>query len=221
MLHFMEPHQTSSLRLGAILAGGQSRRYGSMKHLAEIGGTRLVERVAKALEAAGARPVLISGPHVPDLSHVLPCRQDLRPGLGPLSGLHTALLWARELGLSGALCVACDMPFVAPALLRRLAEIGERTADTVIAPESEGPRGLEPLCAWYPRSAAQEVEVRLDTGARSLGDLLAALTIRRLPLAEVAAFGDPDTIFMNVNTPTDGAQAEEMEIRLEGGNGRG
>lgn len=221
MLHFPERLYPSSLRLGAILAGGQSRRFGSPKQLAEVGGTRLVERVASVVRAAGARPVFITAPEVPDLSHVLPCRADTLPGHGPLGGLHTAIEWARELGLTGTLCLACDMPFVAPALLRHIAEVGEGAPGFIVAPESGGPHGIEPLCAWYPVTAAREIESRLGDSRRSIGELLEVLPLRRIPLAEVEAHGDPATIFLNINTPADRARAAAIDILREDGDGVG
>jgi molybdenum cofactor guanylyltransferase len=216
--HFTEP-TPSYLRLGVILAGGKSLRFGSPKPLARVGGTQLVERAADALRRAGARPVLITAPNGPDLRHVLPCRSDDRPGLGPIGGLHTGLSWARELGLRGMLCVACDLPFLSPVLLTRLAEIGERTTDTVIAPESRGPLGIEPLCAWYPTTALTEVERRLDGTGGALADLFASLRVQRFPLTEVEAIGDPAALFLNVNTAEDRAAAEAMAATGDASNG--
>jgi len=210
-----------SLRLGAILAGGKSRRFGSPKALAMMGGVTLVERVARPLREAGARPVLITGPHLPDLGHLLPCRSDLRPGLGPLSGLHTALVWAGELGLTGTLCVACDMPFLSADLLRRIAERGEASHDTVIVPESGGPRDIEPLCAWYPTSAASVVAKLLESDTRTMAHLLTELRLEVLPLAEVATFGDPARLFHNVNTIEDRDRFGPAMLDAEEGNGRG
>ena len=137
-----------------------------------------------------------------------------------MAGLHTALLWAGELGLPGTLCVACDLPFLSPSLLRRIAEIGESTPEVVVAPESGGPRRVEPLCAWYPASAAAQVERHLDAGIRSLTRLLQALPLRRVALAEVQSFGNPDAIFLNVNTPADRERASAIEAHGEGRNGR-
>ena len=209
----------SSLRLGVILAGGKSLRFGSPKHLARVGGTQLVERAAEALQRAGARPVLITAPDGPDMSHLLPIRSDDPPGLGPIGGLHTGLTWARELGLRGTLCVACDLPFLSPALLRRLAELGERARDLVVAPESRGPLGVEPLCAWYPAAAGAEIERHLDREDRSLAALLDRLVVQRLPLAEVEAIGNPETLFMNVNTPADRLVAEAVDPKEGARNG--
>ena len=212
MLHPFDG-SSSTLRLGAILGGGQSRRFGSPKALADLGGTLMIERVASAVRGSGAHAVLISGPGVPDMRHLLPCREDARPGRGPLGGLETALEWAAELGLGGALCLACDTPFLAPALLRAIAERGESARGRVVAPESGGPLGVEPLCAWYPVDALTEIRDRLDSDRLSLAALLEAIPTDCIPADEVRAHGDPEIIFLNVNTVTDRDRAAEIMAR--------
>ena len=214
VLHFPERLYPSALRLGAVLAGGQSRRFGSPKQLAELDGARLIESVARAVRAAGAHAVAITAPDLPDLSHLLPCRVDVHPGRGPLGGVHTAVVWARELGLTGTLCVACDTPFIPATLLRKIAEIGEAFPGSVVAAETADPRGLEPLCAWYPTAAIQEIEARLAETRLSLASLLEALPVRRIPLDEVRTHGNPEKSFFNINTPADRDRA--AEIRTSG-----
>ena len=210
MLHLTAPESLSRLRIGAVLAGGRSRRFGTPKQLATVGGMQLVERVATAIRSAGATAVAITAPDSPELSHLLPCRVDSRPGFGPLGGLHTALIWAQELGLRGALCVACDLPFLPPPLLRRLITDGEADPGAVIAPEGREPGRVEPLCTWYPITAIPEIDRRLAAGDLALISLLSALRVRTLPLDEVTTLGEPARIFHNVNDPADRAAAEAM-----------
>ena len=72
---------------------------------------------------------------------------DLRPGLGPLGGLHTALSAAQ---FETVAVVACDMPFANAALLVAAADILQHEqVDVVIA---ESPEGFEPMHAVYRRS---------------------------------------------------------------------
>jgi molybdenum cofactor guanylyltransferase len=220
MLHFSAVDSSPPRRLGAILAGGRSRRFGSPKQLAPVGGILLVERVAAAVRAAGATPVAIVAADSPDLSHLLPCRADVRPGRGPLAGIQTALLWARELGLRGALCVACDLPFLPAALLHRLIEAGEEHGDRAVVPESRGPLGLEPLCAWYPTSALAEISRREAMGELSLAGLVQVLDVQRLPLGEVADRGDPARAFLNVNTPQERSAAEAIATESDSSRDR-
>lgn len=198
------------LPLAAILAGGASRRFGEPKALAEVGGAPLVARARDALAAVVPDPVLITAEPELYASLALPSRPDAVPGAGPLGGIHAALLWARERGRRGALVVACDMPFLDPALLRLLVARAGSAGAAAVAPEGPGRFGLEPLCAWYSLDALPEVEDRLRGGDLSPGRLLLALAAERLPLAEVRGFGSPETLFHNVNTREDRLVAEEI-----------
>jgi molybdopterin-guanine dinucleotide biosynthesis protein A len=196
--------------LGAILAGGASRRFGSPKALARVGGRTIVARVRDALAEAGLDAVLIASEswRFDDLR--LPTRGDRLPGLGALAGVETALRWAMEDGRNGALCVACDMPFISPPLLREIAARAlEGDADAIV-PESGGRRGFEPLCAWYSVDCLPAIERALASGDRSLRALVDAARAERIPLMDVRRCGDPDVIFLNVNTPGDLRRAVEI-----------
>jgi molybdopterin-guanine dinucleotide biosynthesis protein A len=202
---------------GCILAGGASSRYGSPKALAPVGGVRVVDRVAAALRAAlraaaAAEPIEILA-IVNDAGLAgqigLRHRPDILRGVGPLAGVHSALHWARELGANGVLAAGCDMPFLEPALL---ADLVRRSAGRdVVIPASEGPRGMEPLCAFYGTGCLPAIEAavaRRDTRMVGFHD---ALRVEVVPLAAVRSFGDPARMFLNVNTEADRLTAERLE----------
>ncbi len=129
---------------------------------------------------------------------------DARTERGSLVGLHTALAAAED----DVLVVAWDMPFVTTALL---ALIAERLVPPIHAAIPETSQGLEPLCAAYAREALPYVEAALDAGRMRLSELADLLPIvRRVGVFELAAAGDPDRLFFNVNTPADLALAERM-----------
>jgi molybdopterin-guanine dinucleotide biosynthesis protein A len=193
--------------LGAILAGGASRRFGAPKALAEVGGRRIVERVRDALLDAGAEVVVIANDASLFADLGVERRADDVAGVGPLAGIVAAVRWAAERRCAGALCVACDMPFVPAALLRRIAE-GARPA--IVVPESRGRRGVEPLCAWYPVECLSTAERMIAEGSWALHPLLKRFPAERVPLAEVERFGDPEVLFLNVNTPADHELAERI-----------
>jgi len=195
---------------GAILAGGRgSRMGGARKGLLPVGGRRIVDRVADALAAAADELLLVAAD--PDAAAWLPgvrVAADLRPGNGSMGGVHAALAGAP----GGVLVLAWDMPFVSAALLRALRETGERErrgADAVVPRVSRAaaPPRAEPLCAYYAPSCLTTVERRLDAGDRRLTALLGELRVRYVDDAELAAHGDPDVLFANVNTPDDLARA--------------
>jgi molybdopterin-guanine dinucleotide biosynthesis protein A len=195
--------------LGVISAGGVSRRYGSPKALAPVAGMRVIDRVGAAVAAAVGSENVVAIINDSELAARvgLPHRPDVLRDIGALAGVHTALLWARERDCRGALVLGCDMPLVTGALLRALvARSGD--ADLVI-PESTGPRGVEPLCAFYGAACLPAIEAAIAAGDLRMIGFHDAVRVVRLPLAEVRRFGEPERIFMNLNTPAEREQAEK------------
>jgi molybdopterin-guanine dinucleotide biosynthesis protein A len=189
---------------GVILAGGAASRYGGRpKGLERVGGRRVIDRVADALREAADDLLLIANDPVsrewlPDI----PTANDVRMNCGSLGGIHAAIVRAA----APVLVVAWDMPFVPPALLRRLRDGGVRADATL--PESGSRRGLEPLCAYYSPSCVPAIERRLDEGDMRVVSFFDDVRVERVPEREVRMFGDPAVLFMNVNTPDDLALAE-------------
>lgn len=197
--------------LGAILAGGRSRRFGAPKALAEVGGRSIVSRVRDALAEAVSTTVLVVDKPELYSGMGLDVVLDAHPGQGPLAGIHVALLQAEQRGMAGALCVACDMPFLSPALLAEMPARADATGADAVAPE--GPGGVaEPLCALYSVRCLPEVMNRLVRGERSARALLAAVHTHLIPSTEVGRWGDLGTMFTNVNTPEEHRRAEEIIV---------
>lgn len=197
--------------LGVISAGGQSTRFGSPKALARVGGVRVVDRVAARLaDVVGADNVLCIA-NDPDIGNAigLPWRPDVLQDAGALAGVHTALLWAGELGASGVLLAGCDMPFLDAGLLRDILQHAP-SADAVL-PSSESRRGVEPLCAWYGTACISAIEDAVARGDARMVGFHSAVRVHRIPLERVREFGDPAQLFMNINSPADLAAAEAME----------
>lgn len=152
--------------LGAVLAGGESSRYGSPKALATVGGVRIIDRVIRALREV--TPEIILSANEPALFRDLglPAYPDERPGLGPLGGIYTTLLRAREAGRPGILAVACDMPFPSAELL---AVLGRRAFGW-----GRGP-GPKPAGDSYPgrsSSSATGADSRAAPGSATSPDIL-------------------------------------------------
>ena len=182
--------------LGVILAGGESRRFGSPKCLARLHGRPLWSRAAAALQPCSDGVVAVAND--PRLAEAmsLETRRDLRPGLGPLGGVETALAWAADKGSSGALVLAGDMPWFSRETSRMLTSAWE--GNDAVAFRSAGPWGFEPLCAAYPVSWLPRVTEALDRGDGSVGMLLESGPHR---LIDPPA-GSP-RVFASVNTPED------------------
>jgi molybdopterin-guanine dinucleotide biosynthesis protein A len=193
---------------GAILAGGGATRFGGKpKGLEVVGGERILDRLVRTMtQSLGQAPLLVA--NAPDAATWRPdlrVTPDLRPGLGSLGGIYTAVAAAP----APVVCVAWDMPFVTAALVGALAE-GLSRHDAVL-PESDGRRGLEPLCAAYGPACLEPIAGRLDAGDLRAISFHPRISVGILPLAEVrAAYGDPAFLFFNVNTADDLARADEL-----------
>ncbi|HFD40695.1 MAG TPA: molybdenum cofactor guanylyltransferase, partial [Anaerolineae bacterium] len=104
---------------GIVLAGGQSRRLGRDKALLEIEGRPLLARTVHTLAALSDDLIVVTNAPERYAPLGLPVRfvADEKPGIGSLMGLYSGLKAAHH---PYALVVACDMPFLNPALLRYL-----------------------------------------------------------------------------------------------------
>ena len=192
---------------GAIIAGGTSSRFGSPKALAEVGGVRVIDRVVRTLEAADGVDGIIAIVNDPELGAQagLPHRPDVLYGAGALAGVHAALLWAREMDRAGVIAAGCDMPFLSSALVSEL--LRHAHSYDVVIPESDNPRGVEPLCAFYGPGCIAPIEAAITRGDARMVSFHADVHVHRIPLDVVRSFGDPAVIFMNMNTQADLAEA--------------
>jgi len=194
--------------LGALLAGGRSRRYGSNKAFARVGGQELVRRAVRSLEAVADRVILVADDVDAYAGLGLEVTPDRVAGLGALGGIATAVCRARDEGCRGALVLACDMPFVPPALLAELARRVPR--EGVVVPQSGGPRGVEPLCAAYGADCLAAIDRAVARGERAVISFFGEVRVEVLDTATVSAFGDPESMFFNVNWPEDRRRAEQL-----------
>ncbi len=192
---------------GAILAGGGATRFGGKpKGLEVVGGKRILDRLVEVMTAAlGEPPLLVA--NAPDASAWRPDLRtvaDVRPGLGALGGIYTAVVEAP----APVVCVAWDMPFVSERLIRALA--AQLARHDAVLPESGGRRGVEPLCAAYGPACRDAIADSLTAGdLRAIG-FHDRIRVGILPLTEVRSLADPDLLFFNVNTADDLAKADQL-----------
>ena len=196
---------------GAVLAGGAATRFdGRPKGLLEVGGRRVLDRVVDELSAALAAPPLLvaNASDAPAWRPDLRCVPDLRPDLGSLGGVYTAI----ASGPGPVLVVAWDMPFLERALLELL--VRESGGWDVYLPES-GARGhgsgaVEPLCAVYSPACRAPIEQALARGDLRMISFHDSVRVGTLSLDRVRVVGDPAVLFFNVNEPADLERAETL-----------
>jgi molybdopterin-guanine dinucleotide biosynthesis protein A len=194
--------------LAAIIAGGRSSRFGTPKPFALLRGRSLVEWVRDALAPVDTDPIVVA--NEPRLFEPFGLRviADDVPGGGPITGIIMALETAAGEGLRGAVCVGSDTPFIPAGLILELAVIWARSPDRAAA--AAGPAGIEPLCAIYPVSALGTLRDRRAAGLRSLREAVLDLEPVLLDGDRLARFGDPTSLFLNINTVDDLARADRI-----------
>ena len=196
---------------GAVLAGGAASRFaGRPKGLQEVGGRRVLDRVVDTVCAAlGSPPLLVANASdAPSWRPDLRCVRDLRPGLGSLGGVYTAI----ASGAGPVLVVAWDMPFLERTLLEAL--ITEADRYDAYLPESgvagHGSGALEPLCAVYGPGCLAPIERAFARGDLRMISFHDSIRVGTLSLDRVRAIGDPAALFFNVNDPADLERAERL-----------
>lgn len=164
--------------LGAVLAGGESRRFGSDKAAALLHGKPLIEHAIAAL-AAQTGAVIVCGREGGDWAPDRP-----GPGLGPLGGINAAIHAAAARGYDAVLTCGCDVPVLPPGLASRLRDAGPAAflADM-------------PVIGLWPAALAGALDAHLgitqDRSVRCWARLAGAVAVTL------------DTVPPNVNTPQD------------------
>ncbi len=169
--------------MAAVLAGGRSRRMRAPKALVELGGRPLVSwPIAAALEA-GLEVVVVAKPGSPLPPLGVPVWEEPQRPAHPLTGIVAAL---ERAGPRGVVALACDMPFVSPALIAR---VGARVDVAVPAGEA--------FPARYPPAALPVLRAALEREAplrAVLAELGAAAITAGGPPHELLGVNDPETL---------------------------
>jgi len=193
---------------GIVLAGGRSRRFGSDKLAARVGGGTLLDRSVAALASVAVDLVVVIAPgndRVPaPASRPLRVVADPEAHGGPLVGLLTGLE-AVEQPL--VIVVGGDMPTLRPDVLRLLARtlVSQPTIDGVVL-RSRG--ALVPLPAAVRTGAATDVTRRLvGDGERRLRSLFERLPTRILDEGEWRPLDPDGETLRDVDRPVDLPQA--------------
>lgn len=177
-----------------VLAGGRSSRMGSDKALLTIGAVNLLQlTLDKARSLTSNVTIVGNRERYASYGEVI---EDLIPGCGPLSGIHTVLS-ATSSGLN--LVLSVDMPLMDSKFLQWLTGLAATDQAMVTVPRSGG--RLQPLCAVYRRAILPKIEAALAEGQYKVDTLFMKVTTRILTEEECMSAGFHAEIFRNINTP--------------------
>jgi molybdopterin-guanine dinucleotide biosynthesis protein A len=189
---------------GVIQAGGKSTRMGGQpKALIELGGRRIVERVLDVMRAVTDEVLLVT--NTPDLYGFLglPMVPDVFPDSGSLGGIYSGL---RAAPGECAFTVACDMPFLSPAVARLV--LARAAEADVVAPRIG--EQWETLHACYGKACLGPMERRLRAGQLKITGFFDEVRVLAISEEAVARLADPSVVFMYVNTPDELARARAL-----------
>ena len=186
---------------GVIQAGGKSTRMGGLpKALLELGGRRIIERVVDAIAPAVDDLLIVT--NTPELYAFLGIAMvpDVHPDHGSLGGIFSGLAAAPG---DAAFTVACDMPFLHRDVARLVVERADQ-GDVVIPRVGDQ---LETLHAVYGKTCLHHIEARVRQGRLRITGFFEEVRVVEIAEGEIARYGDPGVVFMNVNTPEELARA--------------
>jgi molybdopterin-guanine dinucleotide biosynthesis protein A len=185
-----------------VLAGGASTRMGRDKALLELDGVPMIVRMARLAEPHVDSVTVVGPPE--RYAHLNPrVVADHRQGAGPLGGIVTALAASSS---HWNLILGCDLPYLtAEWLVWLIAQTPDSPAQAVV-PESK--RGLEPLAAMYREDCAVAFSAALERGVRRVSEALDGIFFERVTAGQWHEVGPAETLFHNMNTPEDFAEAQ-------------
>lgn len=224
---------------GVVLAGGQSRRFGTDKALALLEDRPLLLHVLQALASVVDQLMLVvdQPSRYADLTEhfgkSVARVVDVYPQRGPLGGLYSAALQASTPWL---LVTSCDTPLLEGPVLtgvqqRALAEYnGNSPADpTARAVVCRVAGRLHPFPGAYSTHSKSILLQALQKNALKMVDFLSEIQVDCLDEDDISAIGGTDCSFLNVNTPIElteaqrrwnAAHLERVAKRLTGPGGR-
>jgi molybdopterin-guanine dinucleotide biosynthesis protein A len=186
---------------GFVLAGGQSRRMGRDKAFLDVDGVPMIRRVLDGLAGTCAEVFIVT--KTPDRYRDLgvPVITEDDPRQAALAGLCAGLRATRT---AFAFAAACDLPFLMPEVVARMADLA---AGWEAAVPRVGGR-WHPLHAVYAAAALAVLEAHLARGDLRLSTAIDALRVRTVEAGDLAGIDPALRSLHNVNT-----RAEYERIR--------
>ncbi|MGE5457352.1 MAG: molybdenum cofactor guanylyltransferase [Methanococcaceae archaeon] len=187
---------------GFILSGGKSSRMGENKSLLKLQGRSIIEITADLMKQIFRQVILISNEpgHYGFLN--LPVYGDIYPGLGPLAGIHSALVNSKT---TRNFIISCDMPLMHREVITFLTDYPTKEPITVARADGF----IQQLCGIYDKRClpaserllmAAGGEISGKKGCRVL-EMISLLGAAIIPAEEIP--GASPHAFFNMNRPAE------------------
>ncbi len=191
-----------------ILAGGKNTRISRNKALIQLPtGETMLQNILNVLQKIFPEIIIVTNQREAYLKFGLPVVEDLIKESGPLGGIFTGLCFSES---KRNFVVACDMPFIKPALIRLLLQ--ESGSWDAIVPEVNGE--VEPLFAVYSKNCIRVMFEHLQRQNLKIRQVMGKLRVKKVGATEIDRFDPEHLSFFNINTPEDLKRAESLKIRM-------
>ena len=183
-----------------ILSGGKSSRMQVNKAFVTINHQLMIVVAIKKLQPLFTEIIVVTNNPEDYIGLGVKMTSDLIPGQGPLGGIQAGLIAATN---HYSFVMACDMPFVEPALITYL--VGESQDVDVVVPQMGN--YFEPLHAVYSKNCLEPIAACLERGVYKVFAFYDQVKVNYVGLERLTSLVDPNKVFFNVNTPADLDQA--------------
>jgi len=199
--------------LGAILAGGQSKRMCKYKLFLEFNNKKLIEYTIDKVKKYLKKVIIITNQDNEfffknNLTTVKDC---IEGQLGPLVGILTAMKWAKE-NLSKCSWIAtfpCDTPFFPESIIKNFIEESEKKESLILCASSHGRK--HNIFGLWSLDLCDKLENDLvNKKIRKVQDWTEKNKIKNLEFK----FKDYDPFF-NINTEEDLEFAKKLSINFK------
>jgi molybdopterin-guanine dinucleotide biosynthesis protein A len=175
---------------GVVLAGGLSRRMGQDKGSMLFRDKALILYSYEVLKPF-VNSVWLSSNQKPHASFGLPMLADIHHSIGPIGGLHAALIAAPT---EWILVLPCDTPLVQAELIMQLFNTSISTDCQAIVPSHDG--HFEPLFALYHKNTIDQINIQISKGDYKMTHFIEQINTVIVQVSQQKSF-------VNINTPED------------------
>jgi len=199
--------------LGAILAGGQSKRMGKDKLFLEFNNKKLIEYTVDKVNKYLKKVIIITNQDNEFFSknNLMIVKDCIEGQLGPLVGILTAMKWAKE-NLSKCSWIAtfpCDTPFFPESIIESFIEESEKKESLILCASSHG-RKHNIFGLWSLDLYEKLKDDLINKKVRKVQDWTEKNKIKNLEFK----FKDYDPFF-NINTEEDLEFAKKLSKRIK------